>query len=160
MRLVVSNRFPVDADIVWDAITSPAFLAEMVEPLLKMEYQGDAPLPERWEVGMELTFGLKLATLVPLGQQKVRCVKNDARARVFATKESGTLVRHWDHVMSVTPDGPGRCVFTDRLQIDAGILTTNVWMFGHALYRYRQKRMKWLLGRIGLRAIRPGTAKG
>jgi len=49
------------------------------------------------------------------------------------------------HVVAPCLQLPGRCGYTDQIDIQAGILTPPIWLFAHIFYRYRQRRWRHLV---------------
>jgi hypothetical protein len=61
----------------------------------------------------------------------------------IATQERSALVRRWDHVIEVR-EVDGRTVYSDTIEIEAGLLTLPVRIFAEFFYRHRQRRWRRL----------------
>ena len=68
----------------------------------------------------------------------------DHDAHVLISDEHGGVVRTWRHELVVASIDDTSCRYTDRIDIDAGILTPVIVAFAHVFYRYRQRRWREL----------------
>ena len=59
-------------------------------------------------------------------------------------RESGGLIRRWNHDIIVVAAGDSRCNYRDRIDIDAGIFTPAVVLYARWFYRARQHRWRAL----------------
>ena len=50
----------------------------------------------------------------------------DDAAMTLSSRESGGLLRRWNHDIIVTASGDSRCNYRDSIDIDAGVFTTLV----------------------------------
>lgn len=57
-----------------------------------------------------------------------------------AIEESGGLLRTWNHDIVVSSTSEERCMYRDRVEIDAGIFTPIVALYAHWFYLSRQRR--------------------
>ena len=73
---------------------------------------------------------------------EVRVVCVDEAERVVETEESGGLVRAWNHSMRIEPVSGAACRYTDRIVLQAGLLTPLVWLFAAMFYRNRHRRWR------------------
>lgn len=49
------------------------------------------------------------------------------------------LIPKWDHLITIRA-AEGGCLYTDRVEIHAGVFTPFVWSFAWLFYRHRQRR--------------------
>lgn len=147
MRTVrTSSVLDADADSVWERLTLPATFLEVTRGLLAMPaLAGRADPVVEGERG---TGWLLLGHVVPLHRHTIEVVRVDDAARRLETEESGGPLRRWHHVLEVEPLGPGRCRYTDTVELDAGPLTPVAAASARALYRYRHRRWRELAGRL------------
>ena len=62
------------------------------------------------------------------------------------TEEQGGIVSKWEHLSKVSPtDNDAIILYTDQIDIEAGLFTPFVWLYAHLFYRYRQLRWKRLI---------------
>ena len=155
MALVeVSTFLPLPPDAVWDRVMQPAMLELVSAPVLRFTPRG-APFPSRWSAG-EYQLGVKLFGLVPLDDQIVGIEFPAHDGPGFALRDNGRacardggpggLIKRWDHLMLVAPEGTGTR-YTDRVEVEAGALTGLAAAFARFLYRHRQKRWREIAAR-------------
>jgi len=140
MRIVVRTRLAADAGTAWDLVTRTATLRHVARGILG--FRGD--LPARWEAGQQITVHLLAFGLVPMNAHALTLRRVDGEAHVLVTEEHGGILRAWNHRISITPDPPAGCRYTDEVDVDAGLLTPVAWALGHAFFRYRQARLRGL----------------
>ena len=152
-RVEVSTSLPAPPDRVWELVQQPAMLERVSAPLLRFTPRAGS-FPQRWTPG-EYQMGVKLFGLIPLDDQIVGIELSPQPAEGHALRDNGRacardggpggLIRRWDHLMLVEPDGSGTR-YTDRVDVEAGALTGAAALFARTLYRHRQKNWRRLLG--------------
>lgn len=99
----------------------------------------DAPgAPERWTQGSTYRFRCYLFGVVPLGAHTIFIERVDPVALEIQSREHEALVRHWDHLIRIRPTPDGNALYSDEIEITAGLLTPLVWAFAQWFYRHRQ----------------------
>lgn len=83
---------------------------------------------------------------LPIGWQIIGIEILDEGPKVWRIRDNGrgALIKTWDHVIELRADGDGTH-YTDRLDLDAGLLTPFVHVFASLFYRHRQKRWRRLV---------------
>lgn len=155
MALVeVSTSLPLPPAEVWALLMKPAVLEAVSAPLLRFTPR-TGPFPGEWREG-EYQMGVKLLGIVPLDDQIVGIGFRpcDPAAGRYALRDNGRacardggpggMIRRWDHLMLVEPEGEGTR-YTDRVEVEAGALTPLAAGFAHVLYTHRQQRWRKLL---------------
>jgi len=135
-RVEVSTYLPAPPDRVWDLVLQPATLERVSAPLLRFTPRQGA-FPDRWTAG-EYQMGVKLFGLIPLDDQIVGIEFPDQPATGHTLRDNGRacardggpggLIRRWDHLMLVQPEGAGTR-YTDRVEVEAGALTGAAALF-------------------------------
>lgn len=138
MAVHLSTFLDTDADTAWGLVQRTSTFRYVTRGLLR--WSGD--LPERWQPGLVLRSRLYLFGLLPGGMHELRITRVDDQRREIQTTEHGGLLRVWNHTIRVEPDGVARCRYTDRVEIEAGLLTPMVWLVAHVFFRYRQMRLR------------------
>jgi hypothetical protein len=69
-------------------------------------------------------------------------VRIDDAAMTLSSRESGGLLRRWNHDIIVTASGDSRCNYRDSIDIDAGVFTPLVVLYANWFYRIRQRRWR------------------
>jgi len=110
-----------------------------------MRPAGGKPWPTLWEPG-EFRVDLFLFGVLPIGWQavSVHLLPEEGGTRRAEDKGHSLLIRRWHHILEVAPDGQGGTLYTDRLTIDAGLLTPIVTLFARILFAHRQRRFRRL----------------
>ncbi len=112
--------------------------------LLSFQSEHSSPLPEIWDEGV-YRVRLRLFGWLPIGHQQIGIEKPGAGDKwVVRDNGSGSIARVWDHLIFVEPDAEGSA-YTDRIRVEAGLLTPIVALFAHVQYRYRQRRWRRLV---------------
>ena len=136
--ITVETTLNAPAHAVWSAVQRPEAFVHVAGAILRF------PAAERhagpWSVGDEIRGWLFLFRVVPLTRHTLRVVDIDHDAMTLFTEEGGGFVRTWNHHIEVRALSDTRCVYTDRIDIDAGILTSAVALFARFFYRHRQRR--------------------
>jgi hypothetical protein len=68
----------------------------------------------------------------------------DEKKHRIQSREHGSLVARWDHLVSIEPLDGSRSIYRDTIAIDAGPLTFVVWAWANWFYRHRQRRWRAL----------------
>lgn len=112
--------------------------------LLSFQFEQETSIPDVWDEGIYLVR-LKLFGWLPIGHQKIG-IENPGPSDSWVLRDngSGSIARVWDHFIFVEPYAEGS-VYTDRVRIEAGLLTPFVVLFAHIQYRYRQYRWRRLV---------------
>jgi hypothetical protein len=153
MRVVVQSVLHCSAELAWDEVQMTRLLVEVAAPLVAIRPVPGEMLPERWPAGNTVRVCSYLFGVLPLGTRAVLFERIDPIAREIQTRESDSLVRRWDHLISVRPAAKGHCRYRDQIDIEAGWLTVGVWLFAQVLYRHRQRRWRAVAERLGGRQI-------
>jgi hypothetical protein len=145
MKVHISTVFPSHPFSVFEDLQKPALLMKVASPI--MAYRPVEPdiLPPVWEEGKEYIVNLYLLGIIPIGRHRIGIEYFDKEKMTAKSDESGTITRLWSHLMVVKPYGNDRTLYTDEIEIKAGMLTLFVWLFASFFYRYRQKKWKSLL---------------
>jgi hypothetical protein len=140
MTVSVQSVLPCSAEGAWAAVRTSALLLEVCRPLVAIRPLPGQSLPEAWTEGVEILCRPSLFGLIPLGTRSLIFKRIDPQRFEIQTHESDPLVKRWDHLIHIQPLKDTRCRYSDRIEIDAGLLTLLVWTFAVAFYHYRQFR--------------------
>ncbi len=148
MTVELTTLLDAPAERVWAEVNRPALLQHVARPLVAFRPLDPPRFPERWDE-RPYRVGVRLFGVLPLGWQVVgiRRPPDTGLARHLRDDGHSALVRRWDHLITVEPAGPGRTRYTDRVEVEAGVLTPVVWAFAALFYRHRQRRWRDLAAR-------------
>lgn len=142
-RVELTTYLPCSPDEAWQRVQTSALLHHIAAPMLRFVPAGE-PFPERWLPGSYRT-GMLAFGVLPMGEQTIgiEIPPADGERRVLRDNGHGQLIRRWDHWIFIEPEGEGTR-YTDRVDIDAGLLTPFVALFARVFYGHRQKRWRAL----------------
>lgn len=136
----ITTKLPLSADEAWQTLTRKSTFLYITRGMVG--YSGAEAWPERlFCPRASIVMKLRLFHFLPPTPHFVEIVRVDEDARQVETRESGGIVRIWKHHMQVEAIHSNLCRYTDRIEIQAGLLTPAVWLFAILFYRYRQ--MRW-----------------
>ncbi|WP_040007210.1 hypothetical protein [Fibrisoma limi] len=145
MIVTLSSVLGASAELAYEQVKRPVLLHYVAHPLIRFVPQ--TPFPAIWQEG-EYETKMLLFGLIPLGHQLIRIelpgLADDGSFRVRDNGQ-GHLARTWDHRIHIDPVDTGRCRYTDRVTVQAGLLTPFVWLFALGFYAWRQYRWKRLV---------------
>jgi hypothetical protein len=123
----------------------PESLQFVASPLLSFVPIEPGALDSEWEVGREYPLKLYFLKFIPLGRHSIQLVKVDRDQNTISSRERGLLTPVWNHNIVFQEIKPGMLIYTDDIDIRAGLLTPFIWLFAHVFYRHRQQQWKVLL---------------
>ena len=144
MFVDVSTYLPCKPEQAISHVGTSRLLQYVAEPLVKILPRQPSQLPETWSQGT-YWVSMYLLGFIPFGKQAV-VISFPECEEAFCVRDNGygSLVRKWDHVITIEQAGDGT-LYRDRVTIEAGILTPLVWGFAQILYRHRQRRWRKLV---------------
>jgi hypothetical protein len=147
MRAKISTIISTPEMDMWTELQKTSSLMYVASPLVKFKIQNHQPLPEKWVVGKQYQLKMSLCGIVPLGKHFIRIVEINPEQKTIISNEHGSLIKVWNHIIKLVPIDDQSILYTDEIEIQAGILTPVVWLFSHIFYRHRQRKWKKLLCR-------------
>jgi hypothetical protein len=107
-------------------------------------FAGAEQWSELFEEGQVLETRLLFFNVIPAWKHKLRLIEVDPENMNISSQEEGGPVRRWNHRKWIEAVSAKSCLYTDEIDIDAGLLTWLIWAYAHVFYRYRQRRMRHL----------------
>lgn len=145
MRVQLRSRLNTDPDWVWNTVKRSDTLHFIARLLIRFSPE-DGAFPEIWSRG-DYRATMLLFAILPIGKQTIGIRYPDGEeGRVLRDDGHGTMIRVWDHWIFIEPaeDDENQTVYTDRVDVDAGLLTLVVAGFARIFYAHRQRRWKKL----------------
>lgn len=130
------------ADRVWEQVRRGETLAQVARPLVY--FRGGDGLPGVWREGEPVRVRVWLFGVLPLWRQSIEIARLDGRDLVLETRESGGPLRRWDHRTSIEQTMGPRCLYTDRIEMEAGVLGRLLWFASLVFFMHRQRRLRRL----------------
>jgi hypothetical protein len=148
MTARVQSVFDCPPEKVWAELQTSALHREIIRPLIRFSSLDIPGTSERWTQGATYRFRCYLFGVIPFGEHTIFLERIDPVAREIQSREHEALVRHWDHLIVIRPTPDGRTLYSDEIEISAGLLTPLVWAFAHWFYRHRQRRWRRIARRL------------
>lgn len=140
--ITVSTTLDAPADAVWPAVTTPHAFVHVAKGMLRFPAAERVDRP--WRVGDDIRGWTLLFGIIPFSIHRLSIESIDERRRTVVSDEGGGMIRTWRHELTTTPLDTHHCTYTDRIEIDAGVVTPLVAAFATLFYRYRQRRWRAL----------------
>jgi ligand-binding SRPBCC domain-containing protein len=140
----VRSRLAAPADQVWQLLQSKKTFLFITRGMMTFTGSEDWPEPL-------LSPGAKIDTRVrffgrgPAFRHQIRIMRVDEIKREIDTEENGGLMDIWNHRMRVEAVSGEKSLYTDHIELRAGLITPVVWSFAFVYYRYRHRRWRKLL---------------
>jgi hypothetical protein len=146
MKVTIQTRLACAASRAWEEVQKPRLLNYVASPLLKFAPLNASGFPEIWEEG-DFFVSMFVFGFLPLGLERIGISTSAGIEGIFRLRDDGggTLVRSWDHHITIRPAGDEDCLYCDTVDISAGALTPFVWIFAQLFYRWRQHRWRRLV---------------
>lgn len=142
----LSTDLRAPADAVWGAVKTPAAFLAVTRGVISMPVLRGRHHP--WREGETIVGWVFLFGFLPFSRHRLHVFRIDETTRTLVSRESGGLLRRWDHDIIVTPIDDDTCEYRDRIDIDAGLLTPLVLLYARWFYGVRQRRWRELAMRM------------
>ena len=119
----IERTYNVSAETLWQDLLDPIALAESMKGALTYDGLPTEPV----EQGQEFTVKLKRWGWFPMGSWTMKVVERNDENFVLRSEEHGGPVKLYRHRLSIQRTGPETCLYTDEIDVDAGILTPLVF---------------------------------
>ncbi len=111
-------------------------------------FRGAEAWPATFHEGQVIETRLLLFNVVPAWKHTLRLVRVDHENMEIASREEGGFIRRWNHRKWIEARSDCSCLYTDEIDIHAGMLTVLIWAYAQVFNRYRQRRMRRLSARL------------
>ncbi|MEO0703913.1 MAG: hypothetical protein AAFY80_17395 [Pseudomonadota bacterium] len=144
-EIVLSCHLDASPDRIWTEVQRPELLLFVASPVLRFRPVRPDRFPKRWEKG-DYVVSVLWRGIVPMGRQTISISYPDAPGETRQVRDNGhsALIKRWDHLIILESDGTGTR-YTDRVAIEAGLMTLPVSMFARSFYAHRQRRWRLLV---------------
>ncbi|WP_296721881.1 hypothetical protein [Erythrobacter sp.] len=141
----LSTTLACTPDEAWRRVQTSALLLHIAAPLIRFTSKGADRFPEVWQPGGYRAW-MWLFGIIPVGWQAVVISQPapQGEARFIRDNGYGPLIRRWDHWITIAPGADGSTSYTDRVAIEAGLLTPLIAAFARVFYAHRQRRWRRL----------------
>lgn len=144
IEVSITSILPAPPERVWNELQKTETFLFVTDGM--MSFADTDSWPEiMLEQGKVMPIRLRLWGVGPHFPHVIRFVEVNPQRRLVQTEEQGGFVRVWDHRITVELHEGGTTRYTDRLELQAGVLTPFIRPFATAFYRHRQRRWReWL----------------
>ncbi|MCK0097346.1 hypothetical protein MWU60_17340 [Yoonia sp. F2084L] len=141
----ITTHLDATPDEIWEEVNKPRLLFFVARPLIRFKPVKPRNLPNSWHEE-DYLFAMFWYGFLPLGRQTISISRSTKGqdARVLRDNGHSALIKRWDHLILVQADGNGTR-YTDRVEVEAGILTPLVAAFARGFYAHRQRRLRILV---------------
>ena len=146
MKAKISTNIKTNENRMWEELQKVSSLIHVASPILKFKPQKGNSIPEKWSLGTEYKFRLSFFGIVPLGDHVIKLVEINKEKNLIVSNEHGKLTKVWNHIITFYATDDQTILYTDEIEIKAGILTLSIWLFAQIFYRHRQNKWKKLIG--------------
>lgn len=139
MYVIRSSVFPASKERVFKNLKKLKLLQYIAWP-----YATFTPVGEEkkvWKAGDTSAYRFALFGVIPFGTHKIRVISFDMDDGIF-THESNEHVPVWNHRIILKEISKNRCLYTDIVEIDAGLKTIFIYIWALSFYSHRQR--KWI----------------
>jgi len=143
MTVDVSTILDCSGDKAWNEVQKSSLHRHVTWPMTRIVSTG-VPFPDRWIEKSTIKCRLFLFGIIPTGVHTLFFENIDEKKHRIQSREHGSLVARWDHLVSIEPLDGSRSIYRDTIAIDAGPLTFVVWAWANWFYRHRQRRWRAL----------------
>lgn len=147
-----TSTIPCPAERLWQAVHDPAVFRHIMAPIVIVRPHEPRAFPEAF-VPATYVVSMRAFGIVPMGRQKIDLAHPAPQPAeplpryLLHDRGAGEIARTWDHTILIEPAGENAARYTDRLLIEAGILTPFVALFARILFAHRQRRLAALARR-------------
>jgi len=142
----MSTVLEATADAVWTKVKTPSAFRKVTRGLLAMP--AIVGRRDDWHEGETVVGWVFLFGFLPFSRHHLHIARIDDATRIMSSREHGGLISVWNHDIEVVPIGQRACRYTDRIEIEAGIVTSLVVLYARWFYRMRQRRWRALAKRM------------
>ena len=139
-KITVTSSFVSSTENIWNRLLNVSTLIEICKP--KMTFKSyDGKTLKKWELQRSYLFKLFVYGFVPLGQHEIVLKRIDRESNVILSNEHNKIVRVWNHLIKLESVETEKTIYTDEVELYAGIFTYFVALWSISFYKHRQK--KW-----------------
>lgn len=142
-----STILHTDIETAWKHLLKPDLLVFIASPLQKFVPLQPNSFPEQWKEGIYkvrlLAFGF-----IPFGNHSIVIefpIENNSEIKQLKDNGYGEIIKKWEHLIELKTTENNQTIYTDTVNIRAGLLTPFIWLYAVIFYTWRQMRWKKLV---------------
>ncbi len=133
-RLLVTAKYNEDPDALFKRASSFADMIQATRRIARYDHLPHVTM----EQGKTYSTNITVLKLFSTEGYKIRIDRLCFKDRVMISHEGGKNIRSWRHKVDIEPANSGS-VWTDVIEVDAGLLTPIVSRFAKFMYLHRHK---------------------
>jgi hypothetical protein len=143
VKATITSELNISADDAWQLVKKSSTLTFVTKGLLS--FSDSDHFPTEWVEDSRVVSRLRFFGIIPAWNHQIHFQKVSDSELEITTEEQGGIVSKWKHRIKISSINKGATsLYTDEVEIEAGLLTPVVWLYANLLYRYRQLRWKVL----------------
>lgn len=142
MRIVQSSVFQATPQQVFSLVSKISTLKFIAKPLLYFPFITQ-PESDEWQPNLRYHMKLRVFGVLPFGKHQISFEKFEPT--IIISNESGSMISIWKHYITIHAINDSQVLYSDIVEIKAGVLTPIIWTFARLFYRHRQRRWIKLL---------------
>jgi hypothetical protein len=147
MKVYLSTTIALPPETVWAEVQTADLLMYVAWPLVRFTAIDGAEF-DMFSTGRQYQVKLHLFGLLPFGAQWIVPSTHEPEVGEWpkCLRDNGhsSLISTWDHWITITPSSGGDTLYSDQVEIAAGVMTPVIWAFAQVFYRHRQHRWRRL----------------
>ena len=140
MKLKFQTQLPARPEKVFAEVKKPGLLLRIVEPIATV-LPVNGKFPDCWEQGVTYVCKIRIFKWIPIGRRQLTIERVDDNKLEIQSREFDPLVRKWDHLIRVEAS-ENETLYSDELDIEAGLLTPFVCLYDRIFYRHRHRQWR------------------
>lgn len=156
MKVSRSTIIDIPPAVVWSEVQTARLLLHIAWPLMRFVPVGDQTL-EHFRPGGRYQVKLRLFVILPFGEQWIVTSLHSPESGQWPKRlrDNGysALIDKWDHWITIAPNAGGGTLYSDDVEISAGIMTPFLWAFAQVFYRHCQRRWRGLASTLRARQL-------
>ena len=144
MKATITSQLNISPEDAWYLVKKSSTLIFITKGLLS--FSDNDHFPAEWVEDSTVASRLRFFGLIPAWKHQLHFQKVSDSELEITTEEQGGIVSKWKHRIKISSMHKGATsLYSDEIEIEAGLLTPIVWLYANLFYRYRQLRWKRLV---------------
>ena len=139
MKTIIKSKFNTTFEKSVDAVSTSKLLEFIAFPILKFKTINVNFFPKNWSDGDKFKTRMLFLGIIPVGNQNIDISIPEAPKDMYIVRDkgSGNLAKTWDHIIRIKKLSENEILYTDIVEVKAGVLTIPIWIFANIFYRWR-----------------------
>ena len=142
-KISVTSTLENAADNIWNRLLNVDTLIEICKPRATFK-NCTGKMPEKWELQKIYAFKLYIYGFFPMGRHEIILSQMDQENKEILSREHNKIVSVWNHLIKLESAETGKTIYTDEVEIYAGLFTYVTALWGTSFYKHRQKKWQWI----------------